>query len=187
MLSSDDRVSLVIPSEELLIFSFQYVVDLFAQPLAQLIDERACVQTRECRSGNPSQQCDVAHVRSDGAGDAWVLNLDRHGPALRGDRPVNLSDGGRRERQWVPPREDPLRDIAQLVSDHGARQRRAHRRSVVLESSHGGAKRLRHVFVDVARHLAKLHEGALHGAELLRNVVRCPEGELMAKLAAPVH
>ena len=160
----DDRVVLVIPGEKLLVLGFKAIVDLLPQPLAQLINERASVQAREGRRGDPAQQSDVSHVRRDGARDAWVLNLDRHRPPISRDRPVHLPDGSGRERQWVPPREDALRRIAQLLQNHRARQLRSHRRSVVLQSGHGGAVGRRHVLVDVARHLAKLHEGAFHGA-----------------------
>src|SRR4029077_116365 len=183
----DDRVAFVIVREKLLVLGFQPVVDLLAQPLAQLVDERARVQARESSGGDPSQQSHVAHIRCDRASDAGVLNLDGHCPALARNRPVHLSDGCSRERQWVPPRKDPLRGIAQLVHDHRARELRSHRRSVVLQSGHGRAKALGHVLVDVARHLTELHKGAFHGAELLRDVVSGAQGKLMAQLGATVH
>src|SRR5260370_883885 len=93
----------------------------------------------------------------------------------------------RGERQRSPPAKDSLGIGAQLILDHRARQLRSHRRSVVLQSRDGGAKGLGHVLIDVARHLAKLHECAFHGAELLRHVVGRTQGKLMAKLGATVH
>src|SRR5713226_6715382 len=48
-------------------------------------------------------------------------------------------------------------------------------------------QRRRQVFVDIARHLAELHERALHGPQLFGHLLRRAQRELVAQLLAPVH
>ena len=107
----DNRVRFVIGCEQVLVVGLEPVVDLLAQPVAQLLDERARVETGKRRSDDPRSEGDVLEVRLDGAGDARVLHLDRHRAPIARDRPMDLADRGRRERQRVPPGEDPLRGL----------------------------------------------------------------------------
>jgi hypothetical protein len=54
----------------------------------------------------------------------------------------------------------------------------------VLEADHRRAERLRHVLIDVARHLAELHEDAFHVAELFRDLLGRTQGQVVTEIAA---
>jgi hypothetical protein len=56
----------------------------------------------------------------------------------------------------------------------------------VLQPGHRGAERQRHVIVDVARHLAKLHQHAFHRAQLFSDVVGGPKSEVVTELVPTV-
>jgi hypothetical protein len=73
------------------------------------------------------------------------------------------------------------RGSAQLRLDHPRRQLGGHRRGVRLQLGEGVAQVRRHALVEVAGHLAQLHEGALHVAELRRDLLRS------ADLVGPVE
>jgi len=81
------------------------------------------------------------------------------------DRAVHLPDrrGGNGLR--IPDREGPLRRQAQLLGNDLRGQFRAHRRHAVLQPAQrppgGGGQAV----VDVAGHLAQLHQDALHRAQ----------------------
>src|ERR1700674_564530 len=183
----DNWMLLVVVGEGLLVLRLQQIVDLLAKSVAEVVDERSLVKARKSRGGDPAQQRHVPHVRGDAACDARVLHRDRDRSAVLRDRPVHLSDGGGGKRQRVPSGEEAFRDVTQLVDDDRGRQGGAHRRGVVLQPSHRGAKCLRHVLVDVARHLAKLHEGALHIPELVRHLLGRAQRQVVAQLASALH
>src|SRR5207245_7720272 len=77
-------------------------------------------------------------------------------------------------------------DVVQLIDAHRRSKRRRHRWRAVLQPRHRDTERERHVLVDVARHLAELHEHALHRAELLGDLVSRAKGQVVAELAPPL-
>ena len=114
---------------------------------------------------HPAQQGDVAQVGLDRLGDARVLHLHRDRAAVVGDRAVHLPDRRGGDGFGVPGREDPLRRQAQLFGDDLRGQLRAHRRHAVLQPAQRPAGGGGQAVVDVAGHLAELHQHALHRAQ----------------------
>src|SRR6266550_1967264 len=186
MRHADDRMPLVVVGEQLLALSLPHVIDLFLQTLAELVHERSHVKAGKRSADDAAQQSDVAEVGGDAARDARILDLDGHRAAVVRDGPVDLADRSRREGQCVPLRENALRHIAQLIGDHRRSERRRHRWGPVLQPRHGGTECQRHVLVDVARHLAELHEHTLHRAELFGDLVSRAKGQVVAELAPPL-
>ena len=156
----------VVPGEHLLVPGFPAVVELLGDAFPQLGQQRVDVLPWRGDLEHPAQQRDVAQVGLDRLGDARVLYLHRDGAAVMGDRAVHLPDRGGRDRLRVPGGEGPLRRLAQLFRDDLRGQLRAHRRHAVLQPAQrppgGGGQAV----VDIAGHLAQLHQHALH----------CPQG-----------
>ena len=65
-------------------------------------------------------------------------------------------------------------------------QLRRHRRGVGLQLGERLAHRLGQALVEVARHLAELHQGALHVPEDLGDLLGGPQLELGVELLAPL-
>jgi hypothetical protein len=167
----DGRVAFVVAGEQLLVAGLAAVVELLGDPFPQLREQRLDVLARRGDLEHPAQQRDVPQVGLDGLGDARVLDLDRHGPAVVGDRPVDLPDRRGGDGLRVPGRERPLRRSAQLLGDHLRGQFGAHRRHAVLQPAQRPPGGRRQAVVDVAGHLAQLHQHALHRAQGGRDVL----------------
>ena len=73
----------------------------------------------------------------------------------------------------------------ELALDHLGGEVGAHRRRVRLQLGQRGAHRLGQPFVEVARHLAELHQRALHVAEPLGDGLRRAQLTLAIELDAP--
>jgi hypothetical protein len=178
----DGGVARVVVGERLLVTGFAAVVEFLGDPLAQLREQRVDVLARRGDLQHPAQQPDVPQVGFDGLGDARVLDFDRDGAAVVGDRPVHLPDRGGRDRLGIPGRERPLRRQAKLFGDHLRGQFGAHRRHAVLQSAQRAAGRRRQAVVDVAGHLAELHQHALHRAQGRGDVFGRLQGQVIAQL-----
>jgi hypothetical protein len=85
-------VPLVEAGEHLLVAGFPAVVELLGDTCPQLGEQRVHVLLGRADLEHPAQQADVTQVRLDGLGDARILHLDRHRPAVVGDRAVHLPD-----------------------------------------------------------------------------------------------
>ncbi|HEV2258500.1 MAG TPA: hypothetical protein VGS06_35715 [Streptosporangiaceae bacterium] len=175
-------MALVVVGERLLVSGFAAVVEFLGDPLPQLREQRVDVLTRCGDLQHPAQQRDVPQVGRDRLGDARVLDLDRDGAAVVGDRPVHLPDRGGGNGFGVPGGERPLRRRAQLFGDHPRGQFGGHRRHAVLQPAQGAAGRRRQAVVDVAGHLAELHQHALHRAQGRGDVFGRLQGQVVAQL-----
>ncbi|MEZ5239355.1 MAG: hypothetical protein R2716_10565 [Microthrixaceae bacterium] len=183
----DEGVSLVGPGEQELVVGLAAVVELLEQALAQLLDDGLGIEAREQQAQHREQQVGVREVRPDRIRHARVLNLDRHLPALRGRGAVDLSDRGRRDGLGVPAGEDLTGVGAELLAQHGLGELGAHRRGIGLELREGLAHRFGQALVEVAGHLAELHQGALHVPESLRHLLGRAKLEGLAQLDAPLR
>jgi len=168
---ADRGVPRVIPGEHLLVRRLTAVVELLGDALPELGQERVDVLHRRGDLEHPAQQRHVAQVGLDGLGDARILHLDRDGAAVMGDRAVHLADRGGRDRFRVPGGKDPVRRLAQLLGDDLRGQLRAHRRHAVLQPAQRPAGGGGQAVVDVAGHLAQLHQHALHRPQGGRDVL----------------
>ena len=127
----------------------------------------------------------VVEVGLDGLVDARVLHLHGDGAAV-----VRARRGGPGRSR--PPRSARAPNSAKSSSSGRPRSAssvstassRAHRRRVGLELGQRLADRLGQTLVEVARHLAELHEGALHAPEHLGDLLRGAELELGVELVA---
>ncbi len=172
-----ERVPAPGPRDGAVVLRLDLVVELLADPLAQLGGERLDVHPRREPLDERKQQAEVAQVGLDGLGDARVLDLDRHRLALARDRAVHLADRGGREGlllelgEGVGERRAELG--AQQLLDLAERERRdvvAQRGERLLELLALGLRDRREV--DRREHLADLHGGAAHRAELLDELAR---------------
>ena len=153
---------LVVAGEHLLVAGFPAVVELFGDAFGELREQCIDVLARRGDLEHPAQQRDVAQVGLDRLGDARVLHLHRDRAAVEGDRAVHLPDRGGGDGFRVPGGEGPFRRLAQLFRDHLRGQFRAHRRHAVLQPAQRPAGGGGQAVVDVAGHLAQLHQHALH-------------------------
>ncbi len=164
-------VTPVVVGEQLLIAGLGPVVQLLGDAFPQLGQQRVDVLARRGDLEHPAQQRDVAQVGLDGLGDARVLHLHRDGAAVMGDRAVHLADRGGRDGLRVPGGEGPLRRLAQFFRDDLRGQLRAHRRHAVLQPAQRPPGGRGQAVVDVAGHLAQLHQHALHRPQGGRDVL----------------
>jgi hypothetical protein len=178
----DGGVTLVVAGEQLLVAGLGAVVELLGDAFPQLREQRVDVLARCADLEHPPQQGDVTQVSLDGLGDARVLDLDRDRAAVKCDRAVHLPDRRGRDRFGVPGREDLLRWPAQLFRDDAGGQLGAHRRHAVLQPAQRPAGGRRQPVVDVAGHLAQLHQHALHRPQGGGDVLGRLQGQVIAQL-----
>src|SRR5215467_11413103 len=171
-------------SEQTLIRRLAPVIKLLENSLPELVEQRVDVLGWRGYAQHPPQQGDVLKVRGDRLGDARVLDLDRDGAAVPGDGTVHLPDRGGGDRFWVPFREQPVRRHSEFLLDHSSGEFRAHRRNAVLKPAERPPDTGRQTFVDVAGHLADLHQDAFHRPERLGDVLGGLEREILAQLLA---
>ena len=177
-------VAVVVGGHQPLAGGLAAVVEFLADPVPQLGQQRAGVLGRGGDAQHPAQQRGVAQVGRDGLGDARVLDLDGDRAAVQGDRAVHLPDRGGGYRPRIPAGERPLRRHAELFLHHSRGQRRAHRRDAVLQPGQGAADRGRQAAVDVAGHLADLHQHALHRPQGAGDVLGGLQGQVLAQQLA---
>ena len=99
---------------------------------------------------------------------------------------VDLADRRRGERHRVPLGEGDVGRGAELALDDAGRQLGRHRRCVLLQVGQGGAGVVGQPDVEVRRHLAELHEGALHAAERLGDLLGRAQLERLVELGLPL-
>ena len=139
-------------------------------------DELGWVERTERLAQEHADQVGVLQVGGDGGGDAWILHLDGDRPLVTGvgvadHRPMDLPDRRRGDRYGVPLQKDLLRRAAELLGDHLSGQFAAHRRGVGLQLGEGVADRFGQPVVEIARHLADLHQRPLEVAEALGHLL----------------
>ena len=177
-------MAVVVVRQHLLAGCLAVVVQLLADALAQLVDQRVDVLARHGDLQHPAQQGDVVQVSGHRLGDAGVLHLDRDSAAVAGDGPVHLADRGGGDGLGIPLGEHLLRRLAQFLSDDAGGQLGRHRRDAVLEPAERAADRRSQAVIDVAGHLAQLDQYAAHRAEGGRDVLRGLQGKVAAQLLA---
>ena len=181
---ADSGMAGVVAREHLLVAGLPAVVEFLGDPFPQLGQQRVDVLHRRGDLEHPAQQRDVAQVGLDRLGDARVLHLHRDGPAVPGDRPVHLPDRGGRDGLGIPGGEGPVRRLAQLFGDDLGGQFRAHGGHAVLQPAQrppgGGGQAV----VDVAGHLAQLHQHALHRPQGGGDILGGLQGQIVAQRLA---
>ena len=93
-----ERVSAPGARHRAVVLGLDLVVELVADPLAQLLRQRLDVEARGEALDQRQQHLQVAQVGLDRLGDARVLDLDRDGAAVERRRAVDLADRGGGER-----------------------------------------------------------------------------------------
>ena len=176
------RVAFVVAGEQLLVPGLGAVVKLLGDAFPQLREQRVDVLARRGDLEHPAQQGDVAQVGLDGLGDAGVLDLHRDRATVKGDRAVHLPDRCGRDRYRVPGREGLLRRQTELFRDDLRGQFGAHRRHAVLQPAQRPARGRRQAVVDVAGHLAHLHQHALHRPQGGGDVLGGLQGQVVPQL-----
>ncbi len=180
----DERMVRVPVGEEVLIVGLDAVVELLDEPGAQLLDERSGLEAREEQPQRAEDQVGVQEVGADRLADPGVLHLDRDGETRVRHRPVYLADRGGGDRGGIPLREQPVGIGAELFAHDLRAQLGRHRRRVLLQRGESVAHRLGQPVVEIARHLAELHERALQLAERVGDVGRGPQLVLRVELGA---
>ena len=88
----DEGMVAIRVGEQLLVGRLPPVVELFEEPIAQLLDDRLGLECGEQHPHELHERADVVEVGADGLVDAGVLHLDRDGNAVARHRPVDLAD-----------------------------------------------------------------------------------------------
>ena len=176
--------------EALLVVALPAVVELLSEPLLDLGDELGGVQRTERLAQEHADQIGVLQVGSDRLGDARVLHLDSHRPFHPGVRVVehgsmDLTDRRGGDRFGVPLEEQLLGRPTELGGDDLGGEFGAHRRGIGLQLGEGEAHGLGQPVVEVAGHLTNLHQGALHVAEALGDLLGGAQLSLGVDLHAP--
>ena len=151
------------------------VVQLFAHPGCQLVDQRLDVHPAGERSEDLRHPPDLLEVAAQRIVGARVLDLDRHGSAVRPHRSMHLADGcrGRGQRLERGERGPPVG--SEFPSQHGVDPRGGHRGGRILQSGELRPVRAGQVFgqgrLEQAQGLTELHRATLelpqHPEELL--------------------
>ena len=192
---ADERVPGVAAPELFLVRGFDAVVELVEHARSQLVDQSLHVEALERqRREHRVQHLRVVEVGSDRPVDARVLHLHGDHPAVGQDGLVHLPDRGRGNGDRVPVEEEARRLVAELAADHALRERGCHRRDIGLERGERGLRFGGQALGDEADELARLHDGALHVAELSCDVLGSADrepllerGPRLGVLAGPAH
>ena len=171
------------PRDAPVVLGLQLVVELLADAVAQLGEDRLGVQAGRQALDERQQDRGVAQVGLDRLRDARVLDLDRHVAAVVQPRAVDLADRRRGDRRGGELREVLLQRAAEVVDDHAPHPLEGHLRRVVAQRGELGLERLalalgHQLEVDGRQDLAELHRRALHLAELRDELVGEREGAL---------
>ena len=103
-----------------------------------------------------------------------------------GDGAVDLADRRRGDRLGIPLDEHLLGRAPELALDDLGGQLGRHRRGVGLQRGERLAHRFGQAVVEVAGHLADLHQGALHVAEALGDLLGAAQLALVVELGPPL-
>ena len=168
----DERVVAPGARHRAMVLGLDLVVELVADPFAQLLRERLDVQAGGEPLDQRQQHLQVAQVGLDRLGDARVLDLDRDPLALGGRRAVDLADRGGGERVVLEVVEEVFDRLAQLRLEQLLHALEGQRRDVVAQARERGLELLALGLgdrgeVDGREDLADLHRRAAHLAELL--------------------
>ena len=98
----DERVAAVVVGEHPLVGGLDAVVELLADALPDLLDERRDVEVLVEQAGGGHGRVEAVEVGADRLVDARVLHLDRDGPPVLRHGAVHLADRRRRDRHRVP-------------------------------------------------------------------------------------
>ena len=129
----DERVAAEDPRQRALVLGLELVVELLLDPGADLLADRLGVHPGGDPLDQPQDQAQVLHVGADRRGDARVLDLDRHLPAVEQGRAVDLADRGRRDRLLVEVLEHVGQALVELLLDHLAHVLEGDRRGGVAQ------------------------------------------------------
>ena len=159
----------------------ELVVELVADPRADLLGRGLDVEAGRDPLHQPQDHPEVLHVGPDRGGDARVLDLDRDDAAVVQPRPVDLADRGGRDRLLVELGEDLAQRRLELGLDHLAHVGEAHLRRRVAQLAELALELLAVLLghepdVEEAHHLPELHRRALHRPERGRRSARRPRG-----------
>ena len=156
--------------EPALVLGLELVVELLVDPLADLVADRLDVHPRRDPLGEPQDQAQVLHVRTDRGADARVLDLDRDVAPVGQSRSVDLADRGGRDRLLVELVEHVADALVELLLDHLAHVLEGDRRGGVAQRAELSLELLAVLLgheadVEERHHLADLHRRALHRSE----------------------
>jgi len=160
----------VVVGEQLLVRRLVDVVEFLVDPGPKLLDEFVRVEPWVDHAEQHRQALGVVQVRGDRVGDTRVLDLNCNLAPIVGDGAMNLADRCGRDRLAVDLGEEFVERAAERGFDLGERKIRRHRRRIGMQTGERLAHRFRHAFAEVARHLAELHQRALHLAECAHDV-----------------
>ena len=106
----------VVIGEQALVGGLVLIVELLGKPLAQLLHYGGGVEAGKQHREGSEHHAGRTQVRRDGLSHAGILDLDRTGPAIGSDGPVDLADGSCRDGHRIPVLEKLVRWSAQLGS-----------------------------------------------------------------------
>ena len=129
----NERVIGELVGEVLLVLGLKLVVQLLAQPVAELVGDRCGIDAREHHAKRREERVVCAQVRFDRVGNPRVLDLDGYRIAIVGERSMDLTDRRGCDRRRVPFGEEVARVTTKLLDDHRRSQLARHGRSVGLE------------------------------------------------------
>ena len=160
----------VVIGERHLVHRFEAVVQFAGDALFHLGDHVVGVQPAEALAQDGTEQIGIAQVGSDGIAHAGILHLHRDGTLaarrwIDDNGAMHLADAGRRQRLRIPLDEQFYWSFAQLAFDDVGCQLGAHRWRIRLQLRQRLAQGAGQTFVDVAGHLAQLHQRTLHVAQ----------------------
>ena len=163
----DERVAAEDARQRALVLRLELVVELVADPVADLLGRALDVEPRRDPLHQPQDDAEVLHVRPHGLRDARVLDLDRDVAAVVQPRAVDLADRGGRHRLGIERREHVLDAVSELGLDHLAHVRVADLRRLVAQLAELALEVLAVLLghepdVEKAHDLAELHRRALH-------------------------
>jgi hypothetical protein len=167
----DERMAREDPCERALVLSLELVVELLADPIADLARDRLDVELRRHPLEQTHDHVQVLHVGAHRGGDSGVLDLDGDlATVLAQRRPVDLSDRRGRDRLLVEALEQ-LRDrLFEVLFDDLAHLLEGNRRRGVAQLGQLLLELLAVLLghepdVHEGHDLPELHRGALHRAE----------------------
>ena len=155
--------------EGLLRGGLEKVVELFGDPVAQLVEQRLDVEPGHQQPEHPPGPAQLVEVTDQRPSGAWVLDLHRDPAAVAPDRLVDLPDGCRGGGRVVELGEVVPPGLAQVFGQHLMHAASGQRRRGLLQLGQRGAVRPgdlgRQRRLEDRQRLAELHGAALELAE----------------------
>ena len=189
---ADERVAAEAPLHPPLLLCLELVVELLADALTQLGQQRLGVQAGREPLEQRQQQPRAAQVAVDRLGHARVLDLHDHVFAVERRRPMHLTDRGRGERPLVEGGEHAAQRPAQLLAHQLLEPLERHGRDVVAQRRELGLQlaalfRGQLVELDHREQLPDLHRRAAHLAQLVDEFSDELRRPLVARLRRPLR